>query len=290
MEAASGAPILDPRLPRELERTIFEVAARSRRRLIPQLMRVAWRVKEWVEPLLYEIVLIRNDILVDGHPVCSPQTLATKTLAFLQNSVRHLFFDNTDTECDASDLDWVLTNCGGITNILTDSEAVLGEHLPTLCALSSLRRLTTSVDDIFVRYSLNTDMPLFRHITHLEFLDPVNEVLGRVTHLALMPALTHVAFNVNPTLVFEAALLPNARLRCIVFICTSANLPNGSVIAQDPRFVSMRQNRDYQVDWVRGADTGNDYWTVVEAFIHARRTGKVDRSRFHIEDTDESWF
>ncbi|KAJ7131272.1 hypothetical protein C8R44DRAFT_871785 [Mycena epipterygia] len=37
----------------ELERKIFELAALSRPKAIPTLMRVAWRVKLWVEPLLY---------------------------------------------------------------------------------------------------------------------------------------------------------------------------------------------------------------------------------------------
>ncbi|KAJ7171500.1 hypothetical protein C8R46DRAFT_1263076 [Mycena filopes] len=286
MDPAPGAPSLDTRLPRDLERTIFEVAARSRRKSTPKLMRVAWRVKEWTEPLLYEIVLIQTGKPVRGHPVCPPQTLATKTPQFLRNSVRHLLFDNVDDEYE---LGPILTACGGITNILTDPEIVLGEHIPALCALSSLCRLTTSVDALFMGHPADAVIPLFRHITHLEFLDPIKEVLDRITHLALMPALTHIAFNVRPTRPLESVLVRDARLRCIVFISRTGEKFQNGAIREDPRFVSMLQNRDYRADWVRGGDTGRDYWTVVEAFIAARRTGRVDRSRFEIEDTDESW-
>jgi hypothetical protein len=37
----------DPRLPYELERVIFEIAAVSRPTSIPNLMLTAWRVKDW---------------------------------------------------------------------------------------------------------------------------------------------------------------------------------------------------------------------------------------------------
>ncbi|KAJ7622098.1 hypothetical protein FB45DRAFT_121814 [Roridomyces roridus] len=44
---------IPPSLPPELERDLFELAAYTRPRSIPKLMLVAWRVKAWVEPLLY---------------------------------------------------------------------------------------------------------------------------------------------------------------------------------------------------------------------------------------------
>ncbi|TFK58527.1 hypothetical protein BDN72DRAFT_906654 [Pluteus cervinus] len=49
-----------PRLPVELERAIFEDAAQGSRDSIPTLMLLANRVKEWLEPLLYSIVVIHQ--------------------------------------------------------------------------------------------------------------------------------------------------------------------------------------------------------------------------------------
>ncbi|KAJ7126167.1 hypothetical protein C8R44DRAFT_121208 [Mycena epipterygia] len=43
MESVRTAPILPP----ELERQIYEICALSRPVLIPKLMLVAWRAKEW---------------------------------------------------------------------------------------------------------------------------------------------------------------------------------------------------------------------------------------------------
>ncbi|KAJ7095067.1 hypothetical protein C8R44DRAFT_813875 [Mycena epipterygia] len=47
-----------PRLPPELERLVFESAALSHATDIPNLILVAWRIKNWVEPLLYRAVLV----------------------------------------------------------------------------------------------------------------------------------------------------------------------------------------------------------------------------------------
>ncbi|KAJ7224649.1 hypothetical protein GGX14DRAFT_557508 [Mycena pura] len=59
-----------PTLPAELERQVFELTALSRPVCIPRLMRVALRVKQWVEPLLYR-TLIFNKVLIDGFPRCT---------------------------------------------------------------------------------------------------------------------------------------------------------------------------------------------------------------------------
>ncbi|KAJ7629850.1 hypothetical protein B0H17DRAFT_1091096 [Mycena rosella] len=47
-----------PALPPELERQIFEICALFRPVSIPKLMLVAWRVKQWIEPILYRTVVI----------------------------------------------------------------------------------------------------------------------------------------------------------------------------------------------------------------------------------------
>ncbi|KAJ7887124.1 hypothetical protein B0H14DRAFT_2696630 [Mycena olivaceomarginata] len=47
-----------PKLPPELECTIFEIAALARPKMIPSLILVAHRVKHWVEPLLYRVIMV----------------------------------------------------------------------------------------------------------------------------------------------------------------------------------------------------------------------------------------
>ncbi|KAJ7847805.1 hypothetical protein B0H14DRAFT_3453508 [Mycena olivaceomarginata] len=52
-------------LPVELERKIFEIAAQSNSMFIPTLLLVAHRVKTWLEPMLYSVVVFSDPI--DGH-------------------------------------------------------------------------------------------------------------------------------------------------------------------------------------------------------------------------------
>ncbi|KAJ7832485.1 hypothetical protein B0H13DRAFT_2370920 [Mycena leptocephala] len=62
---------LFPSLRLDLERQIFETAALSRPVSIPNMMRVAWRVK--VEPLLYRTLCFSADN-IDGIPRCTLDT------------------------------------------------------------------------------------------------------------------------------------------------------------------------------------------------------------------------
>ncbi|KAJ6537495.1 hypothetical protein DFH09DRAFT_1090848 [Mycena vulgaris] len=85
-------------LPPELEQKIFERAVLSRSLSIPTLMRIAraWRVKHWVEPLLYRtlVVGIDEEDLATGLPLCDLHTFKriarTKSPKFPRDFVRNL--------------------------------------------------------------------------------------------------------------------------------------------------------------------------------------------------------
>jgi hypothetical protein len=66
---------------------------------------------------------------------------------------------------------------------------------------------------------------------------------------------------------------------CIVALSLrSGTLENARALADDDiRFVCIRQERPFRVDWLCGIGGGEDYWALAETFIAARRTGKVDR-------------
>jgi hypothetical protein len=83
---------------------------------------------------------------------------------------------------------------------------------------------------------------------------------------------------------------------------------NTNPLAGDFRFVCIDQRTAYRVDWLRGADTNDDYWALADSFIAARRMAKVDRKLKHspslfaalnltvlsgtlyrIADTDQRW-
>jgi hypothetical protein len=54
-------------------------------------------------------------------------------------------------------------------------------------------------------------------------------------------------------------------------------MKNTDALADDSRFVCINPETDFRVEWLRGAQTGNDYWVFADSFIAARRAGEVDR-------------
>jgi hypothetical protein len=107
---------------------------------------------------------------------------------------------------------------------------------------------------------------------------------------------------------FYTTLRADMRLLCIVFLSLDTeDVNNTNPLAGDSRFVCIDQQIPYRVDWLRGADTNDDYWALADSFT-ARRMGKVDRKLKHsassfatqnlsvplgtlcrVADTDQRW-
>ncbi|KAJ7868505.1 hypothetical protein B0H13DRAFT_1573477, partial [Mycena leptocephala] len=183
-------------LPPELERVVFEISALSRPIDIPNLMLIAWRVKEWVEPLLYRVILLSSSLKsreISGFPVFTADILlrviASKPPGFLQNAVRNMLLDYEAGR--PSDVDAILTACNCVTNLFQSSTNVR--------ALQHLQRLAISWDEAFLDYSVVDNPSSFlNNLTHLELRDgdwyreSVDHVCAQV---ALIPSLTHISFN-----------------------------------------------------------------------------------------------
>ncbi|KAJ7896523.1 hypothetical protein B0H13DRAFT_1885138 [Mycena leptocephala] len=283
-------------LPPELEQKIFEMAAVSRPTEIPGLILVACRVKEWVEPLLYHVIFLCSALASReqhsrtlGLPTLNdalPQII-TERPAFLQRAVGHLFLGYS---IHPSAVESWLTACTGITNLF--AQLTSAPYMHALSALRGVQYLTVDVRAIFEHAATVAPHSSFlAHVTHLELLELVHlssEDTDRIcSHLALIPDLTHVAFN---TRLFDnvshTGLHADARLKCIAFLSARRHaLKETSPLLHDSRFVWIQQDSDYRLDWLRGAVTGEDYWAIADAFIAARRLGEVDRSRYCISDT-----
>ncbi|KAJ7856788.1 hypothetical protein B0H13DRAFT_1641286 [Mycena leptocephala] len=272
-------------LPPELERVIFEISALSRPIDIPNLMLIAWRVKEWVEPLLYRIVLLSSSLKsreIPGFPVFTADILlrviASKPPGFLQNAVRHLLLDYQAGQ--PSDVDAIFMACNRVTNLFQSFAPTTNVR-----ALQHLQRLAISWDQAFLDHSLVDNPSSFlNNLTHLELLDgywnreSVDHVCGQ---LALIPSLTHISFNEVPdeNTIFYTALLENVRLHCFVFLSVSLGyVDDAQPLLEDDRLVCIEQDEDFRVDWLRGAHSGEDYWALADAFIAAKRAGRVERT------------
>ncbi|KAJ7849503.1 hypothetical protein B0H14DRAFT_2765353 [Mycena olivaceomarginata] len=244
----------DPRLPPELEQKIFEIAALLRPTRIPTLMLV-------VEPLLYRVVFL-GDRYGDDDDDLSHDRL---------RHVRHLLIGIQN---------WLLA-CSNITTLYAFFRvSSTSGILPCLSGLTNIRYLTI---DSAALLGSTVPSPLFHTVTHLELLDfTIASKDDICRNIALIPHLTHLA--INPSLdsrLSHPEISANTQLQCIVFLSAETPL-DGSVLLDDNRFVCIDENIRYYVDWLKGAVSGDDYWSLADAFLAARRAGK---NRAHVSST-----
>ncbi|KAJ7833876.1 hypothetical protein B0H14DRAFT_2514769 [Mycena olivaceomarginata] len=300
--ADDPSAILFPHLPPELERVIFKLAALARPKKIPILILAARRVKEWVEPLLYRVVIVCSYSAAPawggcGFPIFTVDVLlraiATKPAQFLQNSVQHLFLD---APLEPSALEAICEECNKVVNLFDCYTFATVSDLGVFGALSDLRFIALALGDFLRCCNVEGTRSLLANITHLELLDTMgNERMENLpVCLPLLPRLTHLALtSISFGVPLQIALRDNKNIQCILFLVSDSVVPqkpeSPGVLAEDDRFVCMDQGAHWRQDWLRGADTGESYWTLADAFIVARRKGTVDRSRYRISTTDTSW-
>ncbi|KAK7058055.1 hypothetical protein R3P38DRAFT_2681107 [Favolaschia claudopus] len=275
---------MDPIFPRELEREIFEIAAIGNRQHIPHLLLVCRRVHQWIDPYLYRVVDTSDAMLVAA--------VKAKTDAFLKHTVRHLVVDFHHAEEDL--VKALLFGCPDVQTLHFAPDM----HIDLLPALDALQLKTLSMwVDNPVSWASGSSMlerPMFLSITHLELdydgCSPTEIPLtwDDWSHLASLPALTHLAFS---EILARYLLLPTlgrcGRLQTIVAIFVDMEQARAFVedfpVITDPRMVAIAVT-DLFHDWVRQARGEDDYWGRAEAFIARKRRGDIDATRYLLED------
>ncbi|KAF7368114.1 hypothetical protein MSAN_00877600 [Mycena sanguinolenta] len=276
----------DPRLPPELEHKIFEIAAFSHPKWIPNLKLVARRVKFWIDPLLYRVIFLKNSAAMRELPHLGVHTSTREALQQISHEslrhVRHLFFDG-DAVGEAALKTWVAA-CTGITRLYAQIDCTPAT-LSLLSGFTNIRYLTIDVQALS---GADVPLPLFLTVTHLELLAfgtrhiKTRDMAPVCQNIALIPRLTHIALN--PRLdshLPHAELKANTQLQCIAFLSPGASLA-GSPLLSDDRFVCIEERRHYELDWLNGAVFGEDYWSLADAFVAGRRAGTIDRSQYRI--------
>ncbi|KAJ7451506.1 hypothetical protein B0H11DRAFT_2075856 [Mycena galericulata] len=292
-----------PTLPVELEKEIFEIAAYSRPLCIPKLMLVAWRVKIWVKPLLYRIVVLLGDLwgrlcldAREGYPYEDDQIFtrirSTPTSVF-RNSVRHLCLNLVSNPV----VEFILTASSGLEDLWILQDGAPNASLLPIIGPLPLKRLHCRLEYLFTpNTQIDFTHPLFSHLTHLELFTGSNLVLPELwSGLALIPCLTHLSFNYENFLHLSPMILNTCKfLRVLAFMMVDQSEyptliedhPELKDLAKDPRFVQMACCQ-YIKDWQMGALTGVDYWSRAEEFIAKRKSGEIDPLQYLIE-VDES--
>ncbi|KAF7372797.1 hypothetical protein MSAN_00485500 [Mycena sanguinolenta] len=271
-----GMAFAHPRLPPELETRIFQMAALSRPTCIPSLMLVARRVKFWVEPLLYHVVFLSSAVMDEAR---LPSFTADSIPYDCFRHVRHLLIDQTSS--NQTEFEKWLLACTGATNLFAQFDCT-PEILPLLSGFINIRYLTV---DVRALLGTTVPLPLFLTVTHLELLNYTHKSVDRASeNISLIPHLTHLALNSRLQLSSRwshATLCANTQLQCIVFLSPVISL-EGSPLLDDSRFVCIDERINYHSDWLHGAIFGEDYWSLADAFLTARRAGEIDRSRYRI--------
>jgi len=279
---------LTPYLPPELERQIFELCAFSRPVTIPELMLVAWRVKEWVEPLLYRTIIISPSNStrhpIEGYPIFTTQTLLalllSKPASFFHDSVRHLLLHAVEDDF----VKFILSVCTGVENLWAPNASV---------ALVDLSLTPFPLSQLYTNFvPLFNEVPhtslIFARLTHLELIGPPpDEGVDVSSKLSLLPRLTHLSFNEEEFVPTCLDLLQDCRCLSALVFLDGKSLKHSFheyevVLSQDPRFVVLYSL--WFKDWRNGVYTGMDYWSRAESFIAKRRSGEIDVREYEVPD------
>ncbi|KAJ6574530.1 hypothetical protein B0H19DRAFT_1124735 [Mycena capillaripes] len=287
-----------PALPIDLEREIFEISALSRPMRIPNLMLVAWRVKTWVEPLLYRTIVVWRSARfapspqpIQGHPAFYRKTLIpiikSKRASFFRDSTRHLLVHQIPE--DDTEGQFILSACSGVEDLWIFE---IHPHLLPLISELPLKRLYCGLYDLLKSNQITFTHRLFSRITHLEVIDSQQELdLDLWLGLSLIPNLTHLAFNGLEFISLWPVLLDKCRsLRLLVSLWHGENGANrvaahkdGEKLRRDTRFVLM-WCEEFEKDWQMGAHASADYWARAEAFAGKRRSGEIDALECEIKE------
>ncbi|KAF7373255.1 hypothetical protein MSAN_00534400 [Mycena sanguinolenta] len=273
-------------LPAELECEIFEIAALSDFHTIPSLLRVARRVLEWIEPLLYRVVMIGRSSKKDE--ACRRALKLKPTV--LAKGVQHLFVTSLSSWPE-EDIHSLLRLCAPQLLSLADCSTTFYKPtlLPVLLHAVRLRRWAGRLEHLFGDHSaIDLSFPAFRTITHMdifdEFTDENDEVI--CAGLSALPHPTHLCLNDTTSL----DTIPRIFTQCLslqLLVLMDAEEEIINEIAHNPPTTDVRfvvsGGGGYSNDWEVGARGGIDSWAAAEDFVARKRRGEIEAS-FYLLD------
>ncbi|KAF7373256.1 hypothetical protein MSAN_00534500 [Mycena sanguinolenta] len=280
-----------PVLPPELEREMFETAALLDFRTIPSLLRVARRVLEWIEPLLYRVVVIGRSSQKDK---AYRRALELKPTV-LAKSVQHLFVIDIDlSHWLEDDMNSLLQLCA--TQLLSLASFSSAFYKPTLLPVLLqavwLRRWAGRLECLFGGHSAVDlsfpSFPVFHTITHMDIFDHFTDENEEAicAGLASLPCLTHLCLSYSTRLDPIARILIQCpRLRLLVLMDVEDEMINE--IAENPPTMDVRfvvsGAGSYSRDWEVGARGGTDFWAAADEFVARKRRGEIEASHFLLD-------
>ncbi|KAJ7726690.1 hypothetical protein DFH07DRAFT_970400 [Mycena maculata] len=282
-------------LPVELEREIFEIAAKADIGTALRLAVVARRVQAWVEPIIYSQVVvahapdasqfqIQNTRTILAHRIRAQlhnsknkkkdplahvprfiRTIPLRSASFFARNVRRLYVGHLSEP----ELVTVLSACTGVAEL---GWCACTLSPPVAAALSALPLRRLAVDHTFAFDAL-PPAPLAR-LTHLDL------AFHEVSYLPLLPPLQHLRALTHFSAAFGRAVPPPSwaapvfdacpALRIVLFYSDQMYMEQISGLRPrhpDPRVVVMLPPvGDWTARWV------HDAWPLAEEVVRERRT------------------
>ncbi|KAJ7464126.1 hypothetical protein FB451DRAFT_1264711 [Mycena latifolia] len=259
-----------PLLPLELEREIFETAA----------------YRTSIEPVLYRVLAIAHDSLSVTLLSALEAAMESKPASFFQTAVRHVYLAGPHDPTRIPKYRKLLECSSGILALCIDAP-LESDFLP---ALNTMRLQKVGVTVPFTP-SLRLDHPLFLSVTHLDIYADSTDALVRwedFSHLASMPALTHLALSDE----ISDVILPQVITECTSLVLVLLLADFSLVLANtsdfdDPRVV-VTKLVDYRADWMKGAWGGDDMWARADKFLARKRRGEIPSTCFLLEDSSST--
>ncbi|KAJ7047305.1 hypothetical protein C8F04DRAFT_1246976 [Mycena alexandri] len=279
-----------PDLPPELEREIFELAARDNRlpakhneyrplakhncedRLLAKrncedrlaLCLVARRVRHWVDLIFFKMVTVLD------------ASEASRFLRLIQSNLKPPgFFAAVKILCltysrAASHACGILAACTQVEYLACWVDFGGHPDFPQLFSQLPLRRLSMEVTH-FLRIPLTPSM-WFSKLTHLELVAWHDYDAANLSILAHLPRLTHVALNLG----FEgkrehAAVVCSSCPLLRVLILIVINPLASRALAQDPRIVLQDRLKDIVGDWEAPYFGLPDMWDRADTIVEEQR-------------------
>ncbi|KAF7313867.1 hypothetical protein HMN09_00544400 [Mycena chlorophos] len=278
------------RLPPELEREIFEIAAQEYPGTAPAILRIARRVFIWIEPLIYRYIMTQHNADVRGVRYALPH----KPAGYFEKHVRHLFLRVGEEDSDPEEMDELilsddegyalLTRCTNIESlwiagVAGDAEA---RYIALVKRLPRIRKWCGGFIDMFRILRPQAGQPLapfyqsLSHVMLLEDVLPPETLVG----LALLPSLTHLCLSDEQ----EASSFRDALQQCrhlqlligVYYTLESAERWTNNPPVSDDRFVVYAKlTLDLWIDWETGLRGDVDMWVAAESFIARKKRREV---------------
>ncbi|KAJ7687616.1 hypothetical protein B0H17DRAFT_1203508 [Mycena rosella] len=128
---------------------------------------VAWRVKDWVEPLLYRVICISDTLPMDGFCHFTVdivyRAITRKPASFFHHAIRNLFLEDPRGTRPAdyiAKMHSILAVCTGISDLFADSSLAAPMLTDTL-GVVPLDHLTVDVSSLFDGRMMDFSHPIF---------------------------------------------------------------------------------------------------------------------------------